>query len=103
MLGQRFLRTVVAVLALCYVTEAETGQNGGYFYQFWQDQPGFATYSNGPNGQYSLKWSGNGDVVAGKGWQTGSARYVARTSRMQYAQDVDFLELLLLQDNHLRC
>lgn len=30
--------------------------------------------SNLGNGQFSLKWGGNTDVVAGLGWSTGSAR-----------------------------
>jgi endo-1,4-beta-xylanase len=38
---------------------------------------GAAGFQNNLNaGTFSLKWGGNTDVVAGIGWQTGSARYV---------------------------
>lgn len=31
--------------------------------------------TSGDGGQYNLKWDNIGNVVAGKGWRTGSDRY----------------------------
>ena len=59
------------------LTSSQTGENGGYYYSFWTDGAGDVTYTNGDGGEYSVKWSGDaGNFVAGKGWQTGSARFV---------------------------
>lgn len=32
--------------------------------------------TSGTGGHYSLKWDNIGNVVAGKGWKTGSDRYI---------------------------
>jgi len=53
----------------------ETGTNGGYYYSFWSDDAGTVSYANGPNGEYTVTWSGGaGNFVAGKGWNPGSAQ-----------------------------
>jgi endo-1,4-beta-xylanase len=57
-------------------TSSSTGTSGGYYYSFWTDTPSSVTYTNGAGGEYTVSWNGNGNFVGGKGWQTGSARYV---------------------------
>lgn len=51
-----------------------TGIHNGYYYSWWTDGGATTTYSNGPGGQYSVKWSGKGNLVGGKGWNPGSAK-----------------------------
>ncbi|KAL9089991.1 MAG: hypothetical protein Q9165_005520 [Trypethelium subeluteriae] len=46
--------------------------NDGFFYSIWSDGGDDMTFTNGADGEYSLTWSGSGDVVCGKGWKTGS-------------------------------
>lgn len=55
-------------------TPSATGFNNGFYFSWWTDNGAQATYTNGAGGSYSLKWSGNGNLVGGKGWQPGSAR-----------------------------
>lgn len=58
-------------------TPSSTGTNNGFYYSFWTDGAGQVTYSNGPAGQYTVTWTGGqGNFVAGKGWNPGAARYV---------------------------
>jgi hypothetical protein len=46
-----------------------------YFWSSWSDGKAKITQKNGPDGQFSVKWSGNkGNFVIGKGWSTGSSR-----------------------------
>jgi len=41
---------------------------GGFYYSWWTDNQGDATYTNGPgNDTFTIRWSGNGNIVAGKG------------------------------------
>jgi endo-1,4-beta-xylanase len=62
-------------------TPSATGTSNGFYYSWWTDGAAQATYTNGNGGQYSLTWSGNnGNLVGGKGWQPGSARYVESNS-----------------------
>src|SRR5687768_3160300 len=56
-------------------TSPSTGTSGGYYYSFWTDTPNSVTYTNGNAGQFTMRWSGNGNHVGGKGWRYGSARY----------------------------
>jgi len=55
-------------------TPSSTGTNNGYYYSFWTDGGADVTYTNGPGGQYSVTWSGNGNLVGGKGWNPGGPR-----------------------------
>ncbi|MCJ1329478.1 hypothetical protein MMC10_006158 [Thelotrema lepadinum] len=57
-------------------TPNSSGNNGGFYYQFWSDGNGDVTYTNGASGEYSVTWNGNGDFTAGKGWNPGSARAI---------------------------
>jgi endo-1,4-beta-xylanase len=51
----------------------QTGINNGYFYSFWKDT-GSATMTLGSGGNYEVNWNlGSGNLVVGKGWQTGSS------------------------------
>ncbi|KAK3112013.1 hypothetical protein LTR53_012134, partial [Teratosphaeriaceae sp. CCFEE 6253] len=63
-------------LAKRQITTSQTGTDGLY-YSFWTDGAGQVSYSNEGGGQYSVTWSGNGNWVAGKGWQTGEARNIS--------------------------
>ncbi|KFZ18423.1 hypothetical protein V501_01225 [Pseudogymnoascus sp. VKM F-4519 (FW-2642)] len=54
----------------------QTGTNGGYYYSFWSDDQGQATYTNKAGGEYSVTWGGQGNFVAGKGWNPGSAQTI---------------------------
>ncbi|KAJ7756344.1 glycosyl hydrolases family 11-domain-containing protein [Mycena metata] len=58
-------------------TPSSTGTSNGYFYSFWTDGGATVTYTNGPAGEYSVSWSGNGNFVAGKGWMPGAARAIS--------------------------
>ncbi|KAJ7876233.1 glycosyl hydrolases family 11-domain-containing protein [Mycena leptocephala] len=58
------------------ISSSQTGTNGGYYYSFWTDGGGPATMTNKANGEYSTTWSGNGNFVAGKGWNPGAARAI---------------------------
>jgi len=58
-------------------TPSATGTNNGFYYSWWTDGAGDATYTNGAGGSYTLTWSGGrGNLVGGKGWNPGSAKYV---------------------------
>ncbi|KAM3421621.1 Endo-1,4-beta-xylanase [Cercospora zeina] len=54
-----------------------TGTNNGWYYSWWSDGSGNHVYNNGAGGAYSVEWSGNGNFVGGKGYQTGSARTIS--------------------------
>ena len=53
-------------------TPSSTGTHNGFYYSWWTDGQAQATYTNGAAGQYSVQWSGNGNLVGGKGWNPGS-------------------------------
>ncbi|KAL0952278.1 hypothetical protein HGRIS_006568 [Hohenbuehelia grisea] len=58
-------------------TPSSEGTHSGFFYSWWTDNAGTATYTNGNGGQYSLQWSGNaGNLVGGKGWNPGTTNRV---------------------------
>jgi len=62
-------------------TPSATGTHSGYYYSWWTDGAGTATYTNENGGGYSLNWSGgNGNLVGGKGWNPGSNNRVINYS-----------------------
>ncbi|KFY97863.1 hypothetical protein V500_01907 [Pseudogymnoascus sp. VKM F-4518 (FW-2643)] len=61
----------------------EVGTNNGYFYSFWHDDQGTASYQNKAGGGYSLNWGGQGNVVAGKGWNPGKAQTITYSGSFQ--------------------
>jgi endo-1,4-beta-xylanase len=84
----RAARVILAGLVLgcaALAADAQTvqnngqGTNSGFFYSLFTSSGSstltFPQASQFP-GNYNLTWSGVGDVVGGKGWQTGSARTV---------------------------
>jgi len=60
-----------------------TGTNNGFYYSFWTDGGGTATYTNGAAGQYSVSWQSADNFVAGKGWNPGSAQAISFTANYQ--------------------
>lgn len=52
----------------------QTGVHDGFYYSFWSDDQGQATYTNKAGGEYAVTWSGEGNFVGGKGWNPGSAQ-----------------------------
>lgn len=56
-----------------------TGTNNGYYYTLYTSS-GSATMTfpeaGSYPGNYAISWSGVGDMVGGKGWQTGSAQTI---------------------------
>ncbi|KAF4628869.1 hypothetical protein G7Y89_g9280 [Cudoniella acicularis] len=64
-------------------TPSGTGTNNGFYYSFYTDNTDDVTYTNGAAGEYTLTWSGGGDVVGGKGWATGSAKAITYSADYQ--------------------
>jgi len=74
-------RLLIAALALALPGTAQaqticanqTGTHGGYFYSFWRGG-GSGCITLGAKGNYSTSYTlgGGGNLVAGKGWRTGS-------------------------------
>lgn len=54
-------------------TPSSAGTHSGFYYSWWTDNQGTAYYTNENGGTYSLNWSGNGNLVGGKGWNPGTA------------------------------
>ena len=52
----------------------QSGTNNGYFWSLWTSDGmgGYANYTNGSGGNYSVAWNCNGNFTCGKGWSTGS-------------------------------
>jgi endo-1,4-beta-xylanase len=58
-------------------TPPSQGTHSGYFYSWWTDLQSPATYENLPGGSYRVRWQSGGNLIGGKGWNTGPAnRYV---------------------------
>src|SRR3982074_971607 len=56
-------------------TPTATGTHGVCYYSFWSDGGGPVTYNNLDEGRYNVSWNGgNGNCVAGKGWNPGGAK-----------------------------
>jgi endo-1,4-beta-xylanase len=58
-------------------TASGSGTTGGYYWSFWTNGGGGVYYTNDNGGEYAVSWTNCGNFVAGKGWQTGAARYAA--------------------------
>ncbi|KAG0648345.1 putative endo-1 [Hyphodiscus hymeniophilus] len=59
------------------LTGSATGTNNGFYYSYWTDGNGSGSFNLGPAGTYTMTWSGNGNLVGGKGWMPGSAQAIA--------------------------
>ncbi|HZR40676.1 MAG TPA: glycoside hydrolase family 11 protein [Ktedonobacteraceae bacterium] len=57
------------------ITSNRTGTDGNY-YSFWTAGSGSVSMTECTGGNYSTRWSGVGDFVAGKGWFPGSSHTV---------------------------
>ena len=53
-----------------------TGTNNGYYWSYYNSGGGSATFTLGSGSEYSLSWEDDGDIVAGTGYNPGSAQYV---------------------------
>lgn len=62
--------------ATCTSTSSNKVGTDGYYYSFWTAGSGSATMTECNGGYYNVYWSGVGDIVAGKGWATGSSHTV---------------------------
>lgn len=80
------LSALIAAGSVTVVANAQTvnnngtGTNCGYYYSLYTSS-GSATMTFNSScpyggGNFNLSWSGVGDVVGGKGWQTGSAQTI---------------------------
>ena len=69
--------TPFAVAILAAGAGVLTAPAATYFWSSWTDGKAKITQNNGPDGKFSVKWSGDkGNFVIGKGWNTGSSRYL---------------------------
>lgn len=76
MMGNFKLASLFGVL-LAAVVGVYSAPAASYFWSSWSDGKSKITQKNGPDGQFSVKWSGNkGNFVIGKGWNTGGNREV---------------------------
>jgi endo-1,4-beta-xylanase len=55
-------------------TPSSTGTHNGYFYSWWTDGGGQATYTMGEGSRYQVSWRNTGNFVGGKGWNPGTGR-----------------------------
>jgi endo-1,4-beta-xylanase len=56
------------------VTGNSVGTHNGYFYSWWSDGGGQATYTMGAGSRYQVNWKNTGNFVGGKGWNPGTGR-----------------------------
>ncbi|KNE68075.1 hypothetical protein AMAG_13248 [Allomyces macrogynus ATCC 38327] len=75
------------------ITKNGVGTDSGMWYSLWTDSPGHASLMVGPGGQYKTTWNKVGDVVAGKGWPTGSFTRAVGYSGTFSPQGSGFLSL----------
>ncbi|KAF9474731.1 hypothetical protein BDN70DRAFT_996873 [Pholiota conissans] len=68
--------TAIDIQRRATITTSTTGTSGGLYYSLWMQSNGGATMNIGTN-QYSLTWqTSSQDVVAGIGWNPGSAQAI---------------------------
>ena len=56
-------------------TGNSVGTHNGYFYSWWTDGGGQATYTMLEGSRYTVNWKNTGNFVGGKGWNPGTGRY----------------------------
>jgi endo-1,4-beta-xylanase len=64
-----------AVLEARQNTGNSVGTHNGYFYSWWSDGGGTATYTMLEGSRYTVNWRNTGNFVGGKGWNPGTGRY----------------------------
>lgn len=67
------------------------GTSNGWFYSWWADTTGSHVYNNGAGGSYDITWSGSGNLVGGKGYRTGAARFVHVLHLEKFQAKTDFI------------
>ncbi|KAL2263592.1 hypothetical protein VTK26DRAFT_6059 [Humicola hyalothermophila] len=63
-------------LAKRQVTPNSEGYHNGYFYSWWSDGGGQATYTMLEGSRYKVSWRNTGNFVGGKGWNPGNGRTI---------------------------
>ncbi|PPQ81417.1 hypothetical protein CVT24_001914 [Panaeolus cyanescens] len=59
-------------------TPDSEGIDNGFYYNWWADRQGNATYTNRAGGSYSVDWTNSiGQFIGGKGWTPASSTRVA--------------------------
>lgn len=77
--------TSIAVTLIAAGAGVVSAPAATYFWSFWTDGKSKITQNNGPDGKFSVKWSGDkGNFVLGKGWNTGSSRSFNLISLCQF-------------------
>ena len=56
------------------VTPNGEGYHNGYFYSWWSDGGGQATFNLLEGSRYTVQWRNTGNFVGGKGWNPGTGR-----------------------------
>ncbi|KAL2159893.1 hypothetical protein VTH06DRAFT_2026 [Thermothelomyces fergusii] len=64
------------VLAKRQVTPNSTGWHNGYYYSWWSDGGGQATFNLLEGSRYTVNWRNTGNFVGGKGWNPGNGRTI---------------------------
>ncbi|KAL2166336.1 hypothetical protein VTG60DRAFT_2918 [Thermothelomyces hinnuleus] len=63
-------------LAKRQVTPNAQGYHSGYFYSWWSDGGGQATFTLLDGSHYQVNWRNTGNFVGGKGWNPGTGRTI---------------------------
>ncbi|KAK0668172.1 family 11 putative glycoside hydrolase [Cercophora samala] len=58
------------------ITPNGEGYHNGYFYSWWSDGGGQATYTMLEGSRYQVSWRNTGNFVGGKGWNPGNGRTI---------------------------
>lgn len=86
------------------LTTSSTGTaSDGFYYSFWTEESTGVDYEDGSDGKYSVTWESSSiDFVAGKGWATGSDRYVLVQDGIMTAHSTGHYSYYL-QEHYLQC